>query len=250
MQKMMFTVVCLCCAVALPAFRASAEEYPQEVIERPLTLNDGMAQLRGAIVRTTGDFGFISITIFTAEVEALYGITDKLEAGVGFGFSLGGDFIDPFDIRILGLHLRYLAADTETWDVAPTLSFPINLGDGDALNGFTIGAESRVKLNDFVALVFGQNFLELYGLSDDAGVVINIEGGVGFQIDEMFYGQLLVSPLSMSSDGTRDLSDSLPFALTLTASPSNMVDIGVGVASDLQHLGDIYSLMASLAFRL
>ena len=126
------------------------DEYPQAVIDRPLTLPAGM--IEGEV-----GFSFLSLPSNPAVVDPILGVkgadqwlmdvslrvgvTDRIQVEVGSAFSLDysqwprntpPQFVPPPDIRpsqaswqhVIPLRLSGLALDTETLDTAVTLTLP------------------------------------------------------------------------------------------------------------------------------
>jgi hypothetical protein len=122
------------------------DEYPQALIDRPLTLPAGMVEGELAATFTSvrvdpSEFlGVRGIDEWTADVALRVGVTDWLQVEAGTAFSLdyvqrSGDFvqgIDPRDLRpsltswkrVVPLRVALLALDTDTLDTAVRVTLP------------------------------------------------------------------------------------------------------------------------------
>jgi hypothetical protein len=121
------------------------DEYPQAVIDRPLTLPAGMVE--GELGATYSSIRFDvpenaslhGINEWTTDVTLRVGVTDRIQAEVGTAFSLDyqqtGDhgFQGVYDdIRpsftswkhVVPVRLSFLALDTEALDTAVALTLP------------------------------------------------------------------------------------------------------------------------------
>jgi hypothetical protein len=121
------------------------DEYPQAVIDRPLTLPAGMVEAEvggrfSSIRFDTSLFGVGGADDWDIDFGARVGVTDRIQVEAGTGFSLshterdvgnfqGGPTIDfrPSLIswnRVVPFRLSLLALDTATLDTAVTLTLP------------------------------------------------------------------------------------------------------------------------------
>ncbi len=139
--------------------RATKSSYPMAVIERPLTLTATQAQvtLDVPMIAGTGAGGLI----MTQVLRGSYGITQDIQVGVGYGFG----------VDVLGAKMGvkgYTAGKAFSVDgaytvipgwLAATISFPFYAQP--FASSMTIGAPFRVTLNKQIALIGGQDLLQI-----------------------------------------------------------------------------------------
>lgn len=234
------------------------ESYPSALIDRPLTLPAGMIEVRPSLQ-------YLNLTItdplsgasasFSATglgVGVGYGITDKIEAGLSTGLG-----IDP-DVEwseSIGLYGAFSAIDTAKMDIAPSVSTELDFADGaDVLSAISIGAGFRYLVSDKLFVRAGNNLLNLV-IAPDAGLQLNVNGGIGFQAtpELAIAADLNMISLKVFGDAVGDSTFFDPFGLTLTGlyAISNKLDAYVQIAlPSIADAADIYGISVGANVRL
>lgn len=146
------------------------EDYPQAVIDRPLTLPAGMVEgeLGFSFVSQRFDPAILAISgadEWLLDVALRVGVTDRIQVEAGTAFSLDyrerkpsvflGLGVRGFDVRpskaswqqVVPLRLSALALDTETLDTAVTLTLPFTRHAERTANVFR-GGQFRFRNGD------------------------------------------------------------------------------------------------------
>ncbi len=259
---------------AAPAAKRTG--YPIEEIDRPLTLPAVTSEV-GLDTRAT--FGNLDVEF---GLEAQYGITRQWQLGLRYG--IGGLFDkDGEDIgdgakfqtgKAFGLDVTYLVFD---W-LSVRLSLPVYV-DPFAMGG-VIGAPMKFKIADKLALVTGEDALEIKFAKfvpslrseaantaavalDDVGTTLsnaNLRLGVGviYQMSPKMairgdFAQRFTNIGGGSDTPGVDSASESPTSIggQVQYSPSAKLDV-VGGASieDMAAIGDSFTLRAGVAFRI
>ena len=218
------------------------DEYPQAVIDRPLTLPAGMVE--GELGATFRSYKFpvpnLDVTGFdewTGDVTLRVGVTDRIQVDVGTAFSL--DYVEHgtafqgvslVDLRpsltswkrVVPLTLSFLALDTEPVDTALTLTLPFTAsaertiffgrggqetlrnGNGRVLPEVDLGAPTRWRLCDWFWLRAGQNLFAVTTGDATAGFFFNV--GVGVQAHRTFAVTLDTRLAFVAFDGNGEVA--------------------------------------------
>lgn len=193
------------------------DEYPQALIDRPLTLPAGMVEGElgatfSSVRFAAPEFNVTGIDQWIGDVTVRAGITDRIQLDVGTSFSL--DYVEhgpvfqgtnQVDLRpslaswqhVVPTRLSFLALDTETLDTAVRLTIPftahasrtLDFGRGgsvDLSNGtgrvvplVALDAPTRWRLTDWLWLRAGQ---DLFAVSTADGFAqFQFDFGVGVQ---------------------------------------------------------------------
>lgn len=238
-------------AVLLGASRGAAQprlvgpfpkdEYPQAVIDRPLTLPAGMVE--GELGATFSSVRFPELDPFivngidewTTDVTLRVGVTDRIQLETGTAFSIdyeqrgdrGFQGIDN-DLRpslaswkhVVPVRLSVLALDTEALDTAVSLTVPftahvsrtlffrkrapvkIENTRGHVIPEVDLEAPTRWRLTDWLWLRAGEN---LFAVStDDVFAAFAFEFGVGVQPHPMFAMTLDTRIAAVAFNGSGD----------------------------------------------
>jgi hypothetical protein len=238
----------LICLSALLAPRAGAvqlvgpfakSEYPQAVIDRPLTLPAGMVEVEvgGTFVSQRFDGSFFGVSgtdDWLADVAVRVGVTDRIQIEAGTAFSLDhtvrgdtGYQGSRFDFRpnltswqrVVPFRLSFLALDTEPLDTAMTLTLPfvahasrvtepsrflnpikLQNSDGRVLPAVELAAPTRWRLTDWLWLRAGEN---LFAVTTAQGVArFAFDFGVGVQPHQLLAVTLDSRIATIAFDGS------------------------------------------------
>jgi len=216
------------------------DDYPQAVIDRPLTLPAGMveAEIGGDFVSQrfpTPVFGVNGSDDWNLDVALRVGITDRVQIEAGTNFSLdhtqrgstGFEGVPTFDLRpsltswqrVVPLRLSVLALDTQALDTALTLTLPfvayaqrtitfvrrgsviLRNGDGRVLPSVALEAPTRWRLNDWLWLRAGENLFAVTTGNGTAQFAFDL--GFGLQLHRLFAVTLdsRIADVSFTGDG-------------------------------------------------
>jgi hypothetical protein len=219
------------------------DEYPQALIDRPLTLPAGMVEGELGATFTSVRFeepifGVGGIDAWDGDVALRVGVTDRIQLEAGTAFSLdyvqrrGADFqgADAFDLRasfaswrrVVPLRLSFLALDTDSLDTAVTLTLPFTAfasrtiffsrggrvvaenGTGRVLPAVALDAPTRWRLTDWFWLRAGEN---LFAVTTDNGTAaFAFDFGIGVQPHPSFAVTLDSRIASVAFDGSGEVA--------------------------------------------
>ena len=215
------------------------EDYPQAVIDRPLTLPAGMVE--GEVGADFTSFRFATPVLgvggadeWAGDVTLRVGVTDRVQFEAGTSFSLDYTQRDqqPFqgrsniDIRpnlaswqrVVPVRLSVLALDTEALDTAVTLTLPFvahssrtiffgrggsmtfSNSDGRVLPAVQLAAPTRWRLTDWLWLRAGENLFSV--TTGDGTAAFAFDLGLGVQAHPMFAVTLDTRIASVAFDGS------------------------------------------------
>lgn len=224
------------------------ESYPMELIFRPLTLVKGMIEVRGSLEILR----FFDTTSIGLALSAGYGITDKLEVGVGSGFN-----IDP-DAgwgEFLSLYGAFSVIDQDKLDVAPSVSTSLSFVEGgDTFTGLTIGANTRFLINDKIFVRGGQDLINL-NLNPETGARLNLNVGGGFQVNPNLAVtlDLALASVKLFGDAEADTTFFDPLGITLSGlyAINNKLDVYLKIAlPSISDAGDYQQFSIGANFRI
>jgi hypothetical protein len=214
------------------------DDYPQAIIDRPLTLPAGMveAELGASFVSTHFPPQLRGITGFDewfADVALRVGVTDRVQIEAATAFSLdytqrGEVFGTPTpDLRpslaswqhVVPVRLSFLALDTDTLDTAATLTVPFVAhvsrfvnpsprffnpvtvsNSGRVVPEVDLAAPTRWRLCDRLWLRAGE---DLFKVSTGDGIAtFAFDVGIGVQLHRLFAMTLDTRIASVSFDGS------------------------------------------------
>ena len=232
--------------------------YPVQVALRPLALIEGMFEFTATLP------GYVESTQLQTHVTAAYGITNRVQIGVGYGPGTANTD-DGFTVgKAFNIEGRYLIFD---W-LAAQLSVPM-YADPFAI-GTTIGAPMRFLLGDKAAIVFGQDLLNIRifrifpsvfdALGNDAMIAAESTGQILSRGELRLIGgvvyQLKPNLAIMGESGVVAfdfaLTDSgVPLRVKLTYSPKDFVDLSARMGFDnLDEANKTFGLTLNAAVRL
>lgn len=268
------------------------ETYPQAVIDRPLTLPAGMVEGELGTQFTSrssaSNGGYYRVDDWDLDLTLRVGITDRLQAEVGTGFSLDHveqtnlsyfGTIGPFDSRPstsswsrrVPFSLSFLALDTEDVDTALTLKLPFEAfasrtihrpngptyraasSDGRVLRAVGLAAPTRWRLLPWLWLRAGQN-LFAYDTLLQAGV-FNLDLGLGVQAHPMlaFTLDTRFATLGVVGSGrtfSTTVADRGTADLAMIFTPTRCVDfVGDVMLPDIGRRFDSYGLRTAVRVR-
>ena len=236
------------------------ESYPEEYVNRPLTLVAGMLEARAGIgyakLTTTDPVTGMSTTFDATalRVEAGYGINDQIEAGLSTGLGIDPDFEWSKD---LGLYAMYLAVDQDKLDVAARVDVPLFFDDCegcDTFTGFVIGAPVRYMVMDKLAVYAGHGLLPIQ-TADPSAVDIDVNLGVAFQAMPQLALRLDTQPLSIAVSGdaneTTSYGDFIPVSLMGLYAVTHEIDAVLTLSfPSLEDAADLYGVGLGAHFRI
>lgn len=247
-------------------------DYPQAVIDRPLTLPAGMVEGEAGFTFVSTRFprvlGIGGADEWLSDLTLRVGITDWLQVEAGTAFSLDYTQRDvdnfqgssPFDIRstltswqrVVPLRFSALALDTDSLDTAVTLTLPfvahssriIRFGrfgqerfsnSGRVLPAVALAAPTRWRLTDWLWVRGGQNLFAV--TTDDGTAAFSFDAGLGVQPIPMIALTMDTRLASVAFDGdgessSNTLGNSVPLAWQLTVAPCRLFDVVGDVAVD------------------
>lgn len=223
-----------------PAAAAAATGmWPQEIINRPLTLNKGM-------IRAQADLAILNVVILTESavgiglgVGAGYGVSDKLEVGGSYAISLKefeakGPLSAYGAFRLMDGKMKAAAGASITYDLA-----------GESL-GLGLGLAFQYNLNEKMALFTPGNQLAI-GLDPETTAGLNLPVGFGFQATPNIFAavQTNIGSIGIEPSGSAFLfADFIPLTVGAFYSPSNKMDIGASISTiDLPEIADFWAVL-------
>jgi hypothetical protein len=233
---MMKGTVALAGVAALGGMAMAEVNQPQEIIDRPLTTPASQVNLEADLGITFTDPSYTGMTL-----NAGYGINDKFDVGVGYGFA-----IDPSEAKgDLAFGAGYSLIGEENFAVAARVNAGYNfLAEG--VDPLGLGAEVRFKLSKQLAIYAPapQLVITLDPIDDGLGneyspIYITLPVAVGFQAaPQLFvYANTTIADIEIK-DSTTGVwgADFIPLTVGGFFSPSNAIDVGAAVSFiDLSH---------------
>lgn len=207
----------------------STSIWPQEIIMRVLTLPQG---IWAAGIDPGADKSFDAVA--TGLVFA-YGITNELEIGAGYGLR-----VEPFEakgVARVGAGYAFYRQGTFEFVGRGSVGYDL-LAEGMAPLG--LGVQGQYTHNEKLAVVMpaGQVSVALEGDAMDATpVTLGLPIGIGVQPTSAIYAQVdtvLASFGISDADSVFFGADVIPVNVGAYYSPSNMLDVGAGVSTDLK----------------
>lgn len=247
--------------------RPTKQTYPIEAIERPLTLTAGQAEVSLEIpLQSLGSDGRSATQI----LRGAYGVTQDIQIGVSYGFGL--ELLSPADGqkayepgKAFSLDGAYAVLPGK---LAATLSIPF-YADPFAMS-VTLGAPFRIGLTDKLAIVGGENLLQLAVVKMPVDVAnpglnvatvlaaensipepaghLNINFGVLYQHKPNL---AVTARFGMFFPDFGDLTEAYSLSCGVLWSKSNRIDVGgrLGTA-DIDEFGETFFLSLFAAYRL
>lgn len=231
----------------LPVADVTADSWPVEIINRPLTLPLGSFSA-GLGLSTGSDF-----SEFSTEAIGLwglsYGVSDRLSVGLGYGLDVepSSDGKGP-----LALNLGYTYYSEGALSLAGTLSGGYDL-TAEVITPAVLGTYAWYNLSEEVTVISPGGQLEI-GIEDPQAVSLSLPMSVGYQATTNLFATIdtnLMPTLAFSGgDNQYFAKDVLPLGLSGYYSPSDALDIGLSVSADAvaSSLSDSVSMGLSLIY--
>ncbi len=248
-KKSLITIGSSVFAIATTASMAIADvNQPQEIIMRPLTTPAGQ-------ITVGGDVGFLIIPDVDMGIGlslgGRYGVSDKIEAGASYGFSLK-EFEAKGSLTLEGAY-NIMEGNLA---VAANASFGYDV-EGSGLEPLALGARVRFRLNDKMAVYSpgGQLSIaleeQIVPPATTGATPITLGLPVGFQYQaspqiNAFLQTSLANIKIADSANAFLFADFIPLSVGAFFSPSNTMDFGGSVSwIDLKEFSDILVISAS-----
>ena len=237
-MKKLLIFVCASVAI-LCSSSVFASDYPVEINKRPLTLPAGTWSA-GANLNANSGFDVLSLGL-----TGNYAVNDEIQVNVGYGMTLKEFALGEG----LSLGMNYGMINDGPLRVAPSVTFPLNFGDGDTLSVINIGADSRFNLmDDRLALFFGHNLIGI-GIGGGSSYTIQLPVGVGYQVTSQINVRLDLLLATLAEGANLTIADVTPVTLTGVYSLNNTMDVGVQANMNAQAIGDSLALNVMFAYR-
>lgn len=231
---------------AMPADTAVPGSWPQRIKDRPLNLLKGM-------IRAQGDLGISRIagmpamppipatdatTVLGLQIGGGYGVSDKLEVGASYAFTL-----NEFEIKgPLTLYGLFNLKHSEKLRASAGASFGYNLAAERVAIG--AGVAFQYHLNDKMFVFMPPSHISL-GL-DPTQFSINLPVGFGFQANEKIfaYGQTNLFDIGIEPSGSAFIfADRTPLTIGAFYSSSNKMDIGAAFTMpNVPDIADVFAI--------
>ncbi len=216
-----------------PGAEEGSGGYPQEIIARPLTLPMSAWQASLAI-NTNESFDGIGTTL-----GFLYGVSDKLNAGVQYGFTLDpSEFKGPLLVDVL---FSFLTDDSMEAVATGQVGYDL-LAEG--LAPLQAGVLVQYNLNDKMAIITPGNqlFVTLDPIQvldvEVSPIFIQLPVAFGYQVNNQIYAEAgtNLGIIEISDADTQFIfADFIPIAISGFFSPDNTIDVGASLSTDLKN---------------
>jgi hypothetical protein len=198
------------------------ETYPVAEIERPLTMTQGIAEVRAAI-----DFDLSAnraFEVFFSRIEGRYGLLDHIELQASFDGLLGGE-ITTSDVAS-GKHQAAMSFGVETaiaYDVVnfrATAEIPLM---PERTFDLALGVPVRYRATSQLAIIAADRLLTIH----TDGRKPDLTAGIGglFQITPEFAATARAE-ITIPEFNT-DLDPIIPLTAAIQYSPTHLVDLGL-----------------------
>lgn len=242
MNKKNFVGLLPLALVLAPALASAEVNQPQEIVARPLTTPGGQ-------ITVGGDVGLLSLKLIDRTtsiglgLSGAYGVSDDLEVGASYGFSL-----KEFEIKgDLNVNAAYSILKGNL-SLAADVGFGYNV-NGEALDPLTLGAEVRFNVNDQLAIYSPGHQLSI-GLESPNAMALGLPVAVGYQVNKQIFAHVDTSIGTIAlkeGDSAFIFADYIPLQVGAFFSPSNTLDIGAAIDFlDLKHAGDAVGVIGSV----
>lgn len=205
--------------------------WPRDVIMRPLTLPSGVVMV-GMDPAANNDFSAVSTTLVAG-----YGISDKLEAVLFYGYGLK-DFEIKGDLKAGVGYAALRGAAGGKLEVVPRAVVGYSLL-GEALTPLGLGAQVQYNISDKLAVITPGGQLAV-SLAEDAAMATPITFGlqvaVGFQPTPELYLQLDTNLATFSIADSANafiFADRTPASLLAVYNAIPALDVAAGIGLDL-----------------
>jgi hypothetical protein len=215
-------------AAAEESAAAPSGRWPRSVIARPLTMPKGLAHV-GVTITPNKDFKVIGLGL-----DGGYGVSDDLEAVVGYGlglkaFEAKGTLSVGAGYKVLrgaaGGKLEVIGRGTFGYSVL-----------GKALSPIVLGAQVQYNISDKLAVVSSGRNLSIALEGTVKPITLGIPVGVGFQATPELYVQAdtTIATINISDSATTVIfSDTTPLVLTAFYNVMPALDVSAGLRMDV-----------------
>jgi len=233
-----FAAVSLWSGVASAQGFVTAQSEDYMLLERPMVLENGKFQ--GAVGFNSAKFG---ISLHSLAVNAAYGLMDVAEIGVGTGFNLNG--ASGWN-KFINIGAGALVMDTEQIDIAPRVDVPLSfVSGGDTLTLVAIGADTRIKLNEQLAIFAGHGLLPIL-VNPASAMALALNVGVGYQANDQVALRLDTQLANIKLSGAAantSIADAVQMGLNAIFSANEMLDVFAAFGTtDISDIGNQYSM--------
>ncbi len=227
---------------------AVAGSWSQRIKDRPLNLLKGMIRVQGDLgilkvaglppipPATTGTDGSTNVAF---NVGAGYGVSDKLEVGVGYGIQLK-EFEAKGPLTLYGL---FQLKHSEKMRVSAGASLGYNLASERL--GIAAGLAFQYHLNDKMYVYMPPTHISL-GF-DPTTFGINLPVGFAFQANEKInaFAETNLFDIGIEPSGSSFIfADRTPVTLGAFFSPSNKMDLGAAfIMPNVPDVADVFALV-------
>jgi hypothetical protein len=226
--------------------------WPQEIIDRPLTLAKGLLRfdVNLPIAKVVTVSGTPPVTSSSTGVllglGAGYGVSDKIELGATYAISLK-EFEAKGPLEIFAL---YGIMNSEKMKAAPRAGFTYNLaGETGQLN---VGLAFQYNLNKQMAVYMPGTHLravfiapEVAGVAAPKPIDFSLPVGFAYQLNKNVYAfaQTSIATINISKSATAFIfADAIPLTVGAYYSLSNKMEFGAQIASgDVPSIGDNFA---------
>lgn len=225
---------------------APATRYSRSVIDRPLTLPQGLVMV-GADFSANKDFD-----IFGATPIVGYGITDDFEVQVPYSF-----FLEPFEAKgLLNIDLGYkilrgaaggklelIARARAGYNLLAEVAAPVQLG-----------VHVQYNVTPQLTILSGTPGTQQLSIAVDGDVKpidFSIPLGVGFQATPELYLQLdtKIATIDISDSANSNIADITPMSLTAVFNAMPALDVQAALQfGDLQNAGDTVGFLVGARY--
>ncbi len=209
---------------------AATARYPQDAIDRPLTLPGGVVQ----VGLDVGTFTSAAMDPAAMRVLAGVGITDDLEINCGaYSFPTDDAGKGSLDAN-LGYKILRGAAGGKL-EVIARAQAGYSL-ESEAANPLLLGVQVQYNVTPKIAIITPGQQLSIGLAGDTKPVALGLPLSLGVQVRRKLFAQLDTTLASVAiKDSTTSwlFADSTPIALTAFYTPAASIDVFAGVAMNL-----------------
>jgi hypothetical protein len=206
--------------------------WPLQIIDRPLTLKAGMLAPEADVGLSQTSVMAASTTTIGLTVGANYGLSDKLQVGGAYAFSL-----KDFEIKgmLTGSALYQLVDGQAKAAVGGSFGFNLN---GNHAGPIGAGLALAYLVTPKISVFTPASQLAI-GIDPSTTLRLNVPIGVGLQATSNVFAsvQTNVASIGLSPSGSNAIfgADTVPLTLGAFYSPSNKMDLGVNLSADLKN---------------
>jgi hypothetical protein len=229
-------------APLLPTGLAHAEvNQPQQILDRGRVLPQSELEARLDLGFTRVAAGTSTTTVTGTTLGVGYGIAEKLELRLNYGFT-----IDPSSSGKgpLGIAVGYSVLNTGPLSMAVGGGLGYNVGPGE-LTPLQLGADVQFKLGEKMALFTPGRQLSIGLAGSSKPITLGLPVGFRYQAAPNVFTEVSTTIVSLGlshANTTVFGADFVPVNLGAVYSLSNAIDLGVTLSDDLKAAGDTFGL--------